>query len=135
MMNVRVLLPGEVVQFTQMLNESGFYPNLDASSLVGTMCFGIFKDEQLVGGAMVISQGKHAYLDYLYVRPDSRNLGAGPKLLDAVHSTLRNAGLKYVHAVISGANELSAKLAARYYGKMGFPFYHVRIDLEEDHGR
>lgn len=132
-MLVRLLTPVEILQFTSMLNEGGHYPDLALDDLAGTTCFGVFSSKgELIGGAMVIIQSRHAYLDYLYVKADSRNVGAGSRLLDYVHEVLTTHGTKYVYASISGGNELSGKLAARYRGKVGFPFMHVRINLEED---
>lgn len=135
MMIVHLMNNYEMAQFARAISESDYYPDVERSDFEGTLCFGMYdEDASLLAGTMVIMQGKHAYLDYLYVLPAYRNLGYGVKLLDVVRQSLVNQGVRYVYASINGANEVSGRLAARHRGQIGFPFMHVRIDLEENHG-
>lgn len=135
MMSVRSMNTYEKAQFARAITESDYYPNVSRSDFDQVPCYGIYnEDAALLAGVMLIMAGRHAYLDYLYVLPAYRNLGYGVRLLDAVRSMLRNRNIRYIYASINGTNEVSGKLAARYRGQIGFPFMHVRIDLEEEHG-
>lgn len=132
---IRAMNRDEKIGFVEMLNAGDYYPALYSSDLIDVPCYGVFDfTGELLGGVMIIQQEKHAYLDYLYVSPEYRNLGHGVRLLDVVRMKLKEQGVKYVYACINGANELSGRLAARHHGKVGFPFLHVRIELEDDHG-
>lgn len=133
---VRRLRGHEKPLFVELLNEGGFYPELDPLDFQGVSCYGAFDGSgQLVGGGMVIVEARHAYLDYLFVAASHRNEGYGVRLLDVMRDDLREQGVRYVYASISGENELSGKLAARHHGRVGFPFMHVRIELEERDGQ
>jgi len=133
---VRKLTVPENAAFVEMLNEGQFYPQLDAGDLMGTECYGTFNDDGLLlGGVMIIRQGTHAYLDYLYFPPEYRNRGHGVRLLEVVRRDLKEDGVRYVYASINGVNQLSGRLALRHRGKIGFPYLHVRVDLEEHDGK
>ncbi len=123
------------VLFIKLVNAGQYYPKLHAQDLNGVPCWGIYRgDGELVGGVMVIIQGLHSYLDYLYIAPQWRNMGYGVRLLNSVRGELFEQGVRYVYASISGLNEVSGKLALQHRGKIGFPYLHVRVDLEEEDG-
>jgi len=135
MTTIRSMNVYDKVQFARVIAESDYYPHVDRTDFEEVTCYGAYDDDGgLIAGVMLLMQGNHAYLDYLYVLPEYRNLGYGVKLLDAVRIVLAQHRIKYVYASINGANEVSGKLAARHRGKVGFPYMHVRIDLEEKHG-
>ena len=84
---------------TELVNDSSTYAPADAAVLADGGVWLVAEDDEGVAGCIwTLMSGRHAFVEYLVVRPDCRN-GTGVRLAVYAARQLKKAGVQYVRAL------------------------------------
>ena len=123
--------PQEMTVFVQRVAESSRYTGITIEMLEGTTVVAAIYhpdqgDPQLAGGIWGIYQGKHAYLDYLIVRPEAQGFNVGRNLVSAISQYMSAQGVVYLHGLLFNQNGEVVPLGDMFSGPVELEdFLHV----------
>ncbi len=108
-MQYRVAQPADYVGISDCLNSTGYYNPIDPSTLDGLLLVCV-NDETVMGCIWAMYQGRHAYVDFLCVRPGASSRIA-VRLILYMQKVLRTLGVRWVRGAIAGHNRAALRLA------------------------
>ena len=108
-MRYRIAKLEDAPAITELLGSTGYYGPVDASELDGVIVVAETKHQQLCGCVWVMVCGRHAYVDYLTVRPGYSGRTA-MRLMMMLEQVLRSLQVKYVRGVVKSDNTAAIRI-------------------------
>jgi len=108
-MHYRIATLEDAPAITELLGSTGYYGPVDAAELDGHVIVAETKDQQLNGCVWLMVCGRHAYIDYLTVRPGHSGR-ISIRLMMAAEQLLRALGVKYVRGVVKSDNTAAMRI-------------------------
>lgn len=107
-MHYRIAKLEDAPAITELLGSTGYYGPVDAAELDGIIVVAE-RDGVLYGCVWAMVCGRHAYIDYLTVRPGHSGR-TSIRLMQGAEVVLRELGVKYVRGVVKSDNTAAIKI-------------------------
>lgn len=107
-MHYRIAKLEDAPAITELLGSTGYYGPVDAAELDGIIVVAE-RDGVLHGCVWAMVCGRHAYIDYLTVRPGYS--GIMPlRLMKTLEAVFRQVGVQYVRGVVKSDNTAAIRI-------------------------
>lgn len=107
-MHYRIATLEDAPAITELLGSTGYYCPVDAAELDGIIVVAE-RDGVLYGCVWAMVCGRHAYLDYLTVRPGHSGK-ISLRLMKTLEVVLRQVGAKYIRGVVKSDNTAAIRI-------------------------
>lgn len=132
-MKYRVATAQDLESATECIASTGYFNEVRAEALDGVLIVAV-QDGRVMSTVWAMVCGRHAYVDYLSVRPELQGTGIGVRMLYKLYQYLRKVGILYARSHIHGSNMEVCKVAAKMGSVLDAPYVVTHTYLGDKNG-